>query len=117
MTPSEELACAIIRGDSTLSRLSDDESLKRVVEAAFHHSLHLILFDSLKKTSAWDRWPLGLRERLQHEFVTASALNLISDQELRKVLITLDENGIRPLLLKGLPLAYTIYQSSALRPR
>jgi hypothetical protein len=117
MTPAEGLLCAIIRGDATSSPLLDDDSLKQVVEAAFYHSLHLILFDILKKTSAWDRWPLRLRERLQNESVTASALNLIGYRELRKVLITLDENGIRPLLLKGLPLAYTVYQFPTLRPR
>ena len=111
MTPAEELVCAIIRGDATSWPLSDDDSLKQVVEAAFNHNVHLILFETLKKSSAWDRWPLRLREKLQNEVVTASALDLIGEQELRKVLICLDENGIRPLLLKGVPLAYTVYQS------
>jgi hypothetical protein len=117
MTRTEDLVCAIIRGDATSSRLLDDESLKQVVEVAFHHSVHLLLFDTLKKTSAWNRWPLHLRERLQNEVITASALNLIGEQELRKVLTSLHMNGIRPLLLKGIPLAYTVYQSPVLRPR
>ena len=117
MTPAEELVCAIIRGDAASWPSSDDDCLQQVVEAAFNHSVHLILFDTLKKSSAWNRWPLRLRERLQNEALTASALDLIGEQELRKVLLCLDENGIQPLLLKGVPLAYTVYQSPSLRPR
>jgi Uncharacterised nucleotidyltransferase len=116
MTPAEELVCAIIRGEVALS-LPDDDGLKQVVEVAFHHHLQAILVDALKKTAAWNRWPIYLREKLQNEVVTAAALYLLSERELRKVLIALDENGIRPLLLKGVPLAYTVYQSSALRQR
>jgi hypothetical protein len=116
MTPAEGLVCAIIRGEATLS-LPDDDGLNKAVEAAFHHGLHAILVDTLKKTAAWTRWPICLREKLQNEVVTASALDLICERELRNVLVALDENGIRPLLLKGVPLAYTVYQSSALRQR
>ena len=92
-------------------------ALEQLVEAAFRHSLHLILFDVLKKSSAWSRWPLRLREKLENEAARASTLDLIGEQELRKVLIRLDEYGIQPLLLKGVPLAYTLYQSPTLRPR
>ena len=117
MTPTEELVCAIVRGETIPFRLSDDDSLKQVVDAAFHHRLHLILVDALKKTSAWDRWPRRLRDRLENEVVTVSALNLIGYQELRRVLLSLDENGIRPLLLKGISLAHTVYESPTLRVR
>jgi hypothetical protein len=111
MTPTEELVCAIIRGEVALS-LPDDDVLKQVVEVAFHHRLQAILVDALKKTAAWNRWPIYLREKLQNEVATAAALYLLSERELRKVLIALDENGIRPII-KGGSLAYTVYQSSA----
>jgi hypothetical protein len=117
MTPAEELVCAIVRGDVTSWPLSDEDSLEQLVKAAFHHNLHLILFDILKKSSTWSSWPLRLRERLENEAATACALDLIGEQELRRVLIRLDEYGIQPLLLKGVPLAYTLYRSPALRPR
>jgi hypothetical protein len=42
---------------------------------------------------------------------------LLGEQELRRVLIRLDAYGIQPLLLKGVPLAYTLYRSPVLRPR
>jgi Uncharacterised nucleotidyltransferase len=117
MTPAEELVCAIVRGDVTSWPLSDDDSLEQLVTAALHHNVHLILFDIIKKSPAWNRWPLRLRERLENEAATASALDLIGEQELRRVLIRLDEYGIQPLLLKGVPLAYTLYRSPTLRPR
>ena len=117
MTSAEELVCAIVGGDVTSWRLSDEDTLEQLVEAAFRHSLHLILFDALKKSSAWSCWPLRLREKLETEAARASTLDLIGEQELRKVLIRLDEYGIQPLLLKGVPLAYTLYQSPTLRPR
>jgi len=116
-TPAENLVCAIIRGDVTSWPLLDNGSLNKLVEAAFNHSVQLILFDTLKKLSTWDRWPPSLRERLKNDFAAACALELIGERELRKVLICLEEHRIRPILLKGVPLAYTVYQSPTLRPR
>jgi Uncharacterised nucleotidyltransferase len=116
MSPAEELVCTIIRGDHSGWPLSDD-SLRQVVEAAFHHNVHLVLFETLKKSSSLGSWPIFWREKLQSEVVAASVLDLLSEQKLRHVLGCLEEHGIRPLLLKGVPLAYTVYQSPALRPR
>jgi Uncharacterised nucleotidyltransferase len=117
MTPAEGLVCAIVRGDVTSWPLPDGDSLEQLVKAAFHHNVQLILFDILKKSPAWSRWPLRLREKLENEAATATTLDLIGEQELRRVLIRLDEYGIQPLLLKGTPLAYTLYRSPTLRPR
>ena len=116
MKPAEQLLCAIICGDGIRRQLSDD-SLKQVVESAVRHNLHLILFDSLKSSAAWNFLSPHWRERLQSEVVAASVLDLVGEQELRRVLLTLNERGIRALLLKGVPLAYTVYQSPSLRPR
>ena len=44
------------------------------------------------------------RKGRESEAVMAAALDLIREQELRKVLLCLDENGIQPLLLKGVAL-------------
>jgi hypothetical protein len=41
-----------------------NDSLQQLVKAAFHHNVHLILFDTLKKSPTWSRWPLRLREKL-----------------------------------------------------
>ena len=117
MTPSEQLVCAIIRGDITSWTFSDHASLERLIEAAFEHNVHIILSDTLKKSSTWSHWPLRLREVLEAACAAASALDLIREQELRRVLNYFDSHGIRPILLKGVPLAYNVYRSPALRPR
>src|SRR5262245_15629542 len=117
MTPAEGLVCAILRGDATSWLLSDDDSSEQLVKAAFHHNVHLILFDTLKRSAAWRSWPAHFRQRLENEVAIAATLDLMNQQELRNVLMRLDERGIQPLLLKGVPLAYTLYRSPALRPR
>jgi len=117
MTLEETLICDMVRGEFTSCRLSEDDCLEQLVKTAFRHNLHLILFDTLKKTSQWNRWPLFLRQRLKKEAATASVLDLIREQELRRVLMHLNEHGIQALLLKGVPIAYTLYQSPVLRPR
>jgi Uncharacterised nucleotidyltransferase len=117
MTPAEDLVCAIIRGDVGSYPLFDESRLDQLVEAAFHHNVHLIVFDILRKSSGWGHWPRRLREKLHNVAAQASILDLFDEQELRKVLIGLNDSGIRPLLLKGVPIAYTLYQSPTLRQR
>src|SRR5215472_4137874 len=117
MTLEEKLICDMVRGEFTSCQLSEDDCLEQLVKTAFRHNLHLILFDTQKKSSEWDRWPLFLRQRLEKEATTASVLDLIREQELRRVLKHLDEHGIQALLLKGVPFAYTLYRSPVLRPR
>src|SRR5215471_10262975 len=117
MTLEEKLICDMVRGEFSSCRLSEDDCLEQLVKTAFRHGLHLILFDTLKKSSQWNRWPLFLRQRLEKEAATASVLDLIREQELRRVLMHLNEHRIEVLLLKGVPIAYTLYQSPVLRPR
>jgi Uncharacterised nucleotidyltransferase len=117
MTPAEKVSLCDPPRRCHLVALPDDDSLEQLVKAAFHHNVHLILFDTLKKSSTWGRWPLRLPERLENEAAAASTLDLIGEQELRRVLMRLDEHGIQPLLLKGVPLACTLYRSPTLRPR
>jgi len=117
MTPAEKSLCDIIRGDITSWHSSEDASWEQLAEAAFHHNIHLILFDTLKRSSTWSRWPTRLREMLEKAAAAAAGVDLIREHELRSVLNCLDRHGIQPILLKGVPLAYTLYQSPALRPR
>lgn len=117
MTVAEKLLCAIIRGDVTSWPGHGRCRVEQVLSAAFTHNVHLILFYILKKLDRWRDWPLRLRETLEREYVAACALDLIHERELRRVLTGLDRHGLRPILLKGVPLAYTLYASPALRPR
>jgi hypothetical protein len=115
MSPAERLLCAIISGEK-IALSSHDDRWEGLIESAFHHQLHLILFECAQRSSSI-QWPLRLRELVENDAVTACVLDLIQQQELRRVLVRFDESKIRPLLLKGVPLAYSLYRSSALRPR
>jgi hypothetical protein len=117
MTPTEESICALIRGEVACWPLSDQDRFEQLAKTALHHNIHLVLFDTLKRSAEWSSYPIHLRSRIEKEIAIAAARDLISEQELRRVLMRLDEHGIRPLLLKGVPHAYTLYKSSALRPR
>jgi hypothetical protein len=117
MTRAEELICAVIRGDVSSWPLPHGVGWEPFVEAAFHHNLHLVLFSALRKSSARSNWPAHFRQILESEVARAAALDLIGEEELRRVLRRLDEQGIRPILMKGVALAYTLYQSPTFRPR
>ena len=117
ITREEQLVCAIIRGDSTSWPGVDDCDLDRLVEAVFRHSVHLIVFDVIERSPTRDGWPKSLHEILKQSAIEASAVDLIRERELRNVLSALNACGIQPLLLKGVPLAYTLYRSPTLRPR
>ncbi|MCP4304360.1 MAG: nucleotidyltransferase family protein, partial [bacterium] len=117
MNQIETLLCAIIRGDVASWPTDHDDHLDEVLGAAFHHRLHMLLYERLKATPATGRWPARLVEPLERASYQAAALDLVTEHELRRVLKHLDEGGIRPLLMKGVPLAYTLYPSAASRPR
>ncbi|MFI5280415.1 MAG: nucleotidyltransferase family protein, partial [Gemmatimonadales bacterium] len=45
------------------------------------------------------------------------AVELVRGREITRVLGALHARGIQPILLKGTPLAYSVYDAPALRPR
>ena len=118
MTPTEESICALMRGEVACWSSRNEDEFEQLAETALQHDVHLVLFDILKRSPEW--WgscPVHLRNKLEKDIAIAAARDLICEQELRRVLRRLDEHGIRPLLLKGVPHAYTLYKSPALRPR
>jgi hypothetical protein len=117
MNEAEESVCAILRGDVTSWPIRDGLDAKQLVAAALRHNIHLVLFDTIKRCSSWSRWPVRLRTKLENAWMAACAFDLLRERELRRVLARLDDFGLRPILLKGAPLAYTLYKSPALRPR
>jgi hypothetical protein len=116
MTRSEELLCAIISGGCTDVSWCDLVSAEELVSTAFSHGLHLVLLQSLKKSLKWNDCPPELREPLEKSAISASVLDLLREQELRNVISESKKSGIEPILLKGVPLAHTLYSSPASRP-
>jgi hypothetical protein len=117
MTPTEKMVCELIDGSAADCGVADEARFAQVVESACRHGIHLVLIDRLKKSSIWERCSADLRERLGSIALAAAAVHLIHEHELRKVLLRLHANGIRPILMKGASLAYTVYRSPMLRPR
>ena len=58
----------------------------------------------------------GIRQ-LRDEAIRAAAIEHLRLDDLREVLEALASRGVRPLLMKGTPLAYDIYAAPELRPR
>jgi hypothetical protein len=116
MTPAEKIVCDLIDGNAVECGVAGEVSFAQLVESACRHRIHLVLFDRLKKSSLWEHRSSDLR-RLGSIAATATAVGLIQEHELRKVLLRLDANGIRPILMKGASLAYTVYRFPTLRPR
>jgi hypothetical protein len=74
-----------------------------------------LVHQSLRRIST--DWPSALVEAIAREARAAAAAELIRARELARVLGALDARGIATILLKGTPLAYSVYDSPALRPR
>jgi hypothetical protein len=62
-------------------------------------------------------WPKDARRELARNAHADAARELLRMREIVSVLDALATNGIQSILLKGTPLAYTIYDAPALRPR
>jgi hypothetical protein len=98
--------CAALRGD-------DRPISAVVVDLARHHRIHLVLAHSSAERVTDDT----VRARLSDELRQAAIKDLFRERELRRLIGTLADVGIRPLVLKGAALAHTVYDAPHLRPR
>jgi hypothetical protein len=85
------------------------------IAAASRHGLRALVADRLGAHLA--SWPPAVQAALAREAVLGAALDALQQRELRLVLEGLADRGVRPLLLKGSALAYTLYTNPAHRPR
>ena len=117
-TQSENLLCACLRdGPEAWPESAGAEFHGQLRQTAAYHGVQTLLYHRLRTSPVWKDWPTDIREYLQGEAKDAVALELIRKRELERVLDALAGSGIRALLLKGTPLAYSHYASPALRPR
>ena len=88
-----------------LLRLCEEEDLAVLI----HHRL--------TQSGIENDWPDAIREALAAKARTAAGEELLRGRETRAVIEALAAAGIRALLIKGTPLAYSAYPSPAARPR
>jgi hypothetical protein len=107
-----------LRGDCvTWPEAGDSAFQEQLRDLSLYHGVRPLLYQQLAEHPDWTSWPDDLRRLLQREARQRIALELLHKQELITVLDLLGQAGIRPLLLKGTPLAYTLYAAPSLRTR
>jgi hypothetical protein len=117
MTPPEPQLLAMLRGERVApGAWSTPAAAERFLRAAHFHGL-MPLLDARLRDGAQIACPPEIAESCRRETLRQAAYELAHRAELARVLAALDKAGVRPLLLKGTALAYSLYPSPVLRPR
>ena len=88
-----------------------------LLEACAEQDLTGLVHQRVNDLRPGSDWPKGLREDLAGRARGEAARELLRRREIASVLDALDSRGVRPVLLKGTPLAYTVYDVPGSRPR
>jgi hypothetical protein len=113
-----ERVCAALRGERDVTPIAtgaaDTDDLWTLIEA---HGIGPLLFDALSRTGALENWPAPIPDRLRRLAREQAALEMLRREELVAMLEALAAVGVDVLLMKGTPLAYTLYRSPEQRVR
>lgn len=111
------IACVLHRGNARWPAPSCAVLERSFLDACGAHGVAALVHHRARQTTEWPHWPGAVREALSREAAMHAALDMLREQELRRVLAALAEARLDTLLLKGAALAYSHYPSSALRSR
>lgn len=92
----------------------DVESFLHIVRV---HCLEPLLYHKTYGTDLWQEWPEKVQTRLAEEYQNQSIIDAVREEELTLFFKELHQQAIPFILLKGTALAYSVYDSSVLRPR
>lgn len=113
---AEQLLSAALRGDETPSPATTPMT-EAVGTLAEVHGVEALLSQLTAKGESLSHWPASL----VHQFATAARHQAVADlvdrSALKELVMRFESEGIRALLMKGSPLAYTHYLAPHLRPR
>ncbi|MDH3598189.1 MAG: nucleotidyltransferase family protein [Candidatus Tectomicrobia bacterium] len=113
----DELLYTLLRGAAVpWPKAADSMDEDRFLKACVAHGVTPLVYQHLYRSSAWPAWPAALRTGLAHYGRVQTAVAVLYEQDLVKVLAGFAAHGIQVLLMKGVPLAYTHYPDPALRP-
>lgn len=116
--PAHHFVCAVLRGDALRFPVAADDAYERELVAICEvHGVQALLQAAADAGGAVDSWPPGLRKRLGDAALSAAARELLVKRELVALLQRFSDAGIDSLLIKGAPLAYTLYPQPYLRTR
>lgn len=112
---SDDLFCAILRGESAPWRASEDAAeIAAFLARAEYHGVQPLLHERLHDAYGW---PAGALLRLREQAIGQAVWEMRHQQVLSEVLANLAGAGMRPLLFKGTALAYSLYDNPVLRAR
>jgi Uncharacterised nucleotidyltransferase len=81
------------------------------------HHLAPLAWDALATSGRVEDWPRPVQSSLRRASAAQALVSDLLDRELRRVIDSAGEAGVRTLLIKGAALAYTHYRRPHLRPR
>ncbi len=119
LEPSGErrLICSWLRGEPVAWLTADDGDAEKFLFESRYHGVTLLLYQQINLALEKNICPGPVREALKCATARATAQELIHRRALEEVLAGLAQRDVVPLLLKGTPLAYTLYPRPPLRSR
>ena len=115
--PATKLVCALLRDESPAYPVSaDDTAVEAFIRHARYHGVTPLL-DARFRGAPASTWPEAIRSTCREDALVYAMQESARRAELLRVLTELQKAGVRPLLLKGTALAYSLYPNPALRPR
>jgi hypothetical protein len=106
---------AALRGDAVpWARVR--QTIDETASIAADEEIETLLFERLQRMPDCD-WPAALVERLAQSARAEAAREVVRRTEIASALDALARAGVHPVLVKGTPLAYAVYDTPAARPR
>jgi hypothetical protein len=108
--------CGILRGDRvTWGELGVSEDV--FLDTCRHHELSSLVHAYINRLAGHHDWPDAVRNGLSRTAHAETACEMLRYEEIVGVIAALTGAGVRPVLLKGTALAYTVYDKPNERPR
>lgn len=95
----------------------DDAFFSQLLAASDAHGVTALVYDRLMADNAPGRWPAAMVDLFGARARAEATRELVLKRELIHLLQLFSHAGVRPLLLKGAPLAYSLYRAPYLRTR
>lgn len=95
----------------------NEKEIARFVAATAQHGVQPLLHHAALQRSISDSWPRVVWDEFSRNVAAAVALEAVRRADLERVLEACIDGGVRPLLMKGVALGLTHYESPAMRPR